>query len=172
MDHPVICAIIFASEYDSPSLLWQTGIDIQVDRFQDDASHPNTCCSKNYGPKKYFLYGPCCRYQGKTIPRLMFCSPNACITGKIPVEIFKNFDVLEVFPQSEGPKPCIVVDHHETQLHLSFLEYVNNDTPTWDFSLIIPYLTHLGHVGDSIEQKICFKIYWTKAKDELLQCKI
>lgn len=164
---PVVCCIIFQSEnnQDDVTGLWKTRADITKDPILDANGNVDADNISNYGPGKYFPSGPVCDFEGKKVPCLTFNSPKGSITAGILVKILEYMDAIELFDRAgTGAEPFLVLDGHDSRLHPSFLEYINDPNHKWNVALGVPYLTHLWQVGDADELNGCFKIFSLKQK--------
>jgi hypothetical protein len=83
-------------------------------------------------------------------------------------EMLKLIDDLEVYDQSKGVQPVLVLDGHQSRMKLPFLQYINDPAHPWTVCLGVPYGTHIWQVADSLELKGSFKIAFTRAKAEYL----
>ena len=147
----VIYVVIFKSKRKKPPVSWKTGIDVRVkprtktiiNTEGGEIAVPDESDIENYGPGKYFPYGPACHHNGKTIPCATFVSEGGGITAEILVEILMILDKLEVFPRIEGAIPFILLDGCLTWLNPLFLAYVNNPDHKRKVCLGVPYATTL-----------------------------
>jgi len=74
-------------------------------------------------------------------------------------------DELHLFSRNNGEKnPVVIIDGHESRLHPTFLEYINNPNNKWFVVLGVPYATSYWQVGDSNEQNGRGKVKWFKEK--------
>ena len=96
-------------------------------------------------------------------------SESASISSAILVDALKTLDTLDVFPRTEGIKPFLLLDGHQSRLEMPFLKYINSPEDHWIVCLGVPYGTALWQVGDSKEQNGSFNIAINKAKQELLE---
>ena len=168
----ICCVIIFQSDrVDEVPIHWRTGIDVQVtDPVLDEYGKPDM--NLNMGEGNYYPGGPKCIYNGKEVECLTFCSESGGITGDILVKILTYFDSIDLFPRShDGPIPVLLVDGHQSRLHPSFIDYVNDPAHPWRILFGVPYATVLWQVGDASEQNGKFKVMWYDAKIKLMEWK-
>jgi hypothetical protein len=62
------------------------------------------------GLNKLFSCGPTCEYNGNTAPCLVEGTPNGSITSELRAKALKHMDRLELFDQSDGIYPFLLLD--------------------------------------------------------------
>jgi hypothetical protein len=85
--------------------------------------------------------------------------------------MLQAMDELDVFDPSTGLSPFLLLDGHGSRFELEFLEYINTLEHKWNCCIGLPYGTSYWQVGDSSEQNGCFKMAFTRAKQELVSKK-
>ena len=85
--------------------------------------------------------------------------------------MLKYLDELEVFDQSTGLSPFLILDGHGSRFELEFLEYINTCETKWKVNIGLPNDTSYWQVGNSMEQNGCFKMALSKAKQKLVTAK-
>jgi hypothetical protein len=98
---PVLCVVIFASEKESITVSWASGIDIQIDPIYDKDGNI-ILDTENIGGGMYFQGGPKCCFRGREIPYLPLVSPSGSITAKLQVKFLRWLDEMNVFERKEG----------------------------------------------------------------------
>ena len=128
---------------------------------------------RNHGPGKRYTGGPTCIFRGKEVPAFVCCSPKGGISSDLLMQMLKRMDALDLFPRLHGGLlPFILLDGHDSCLHLPFLEYINHPDHIWKVCLGLPNGTALWQVGDSPEQNVLWKMATTKYKRELVKFKV
>ena len=102
---------------------------------------------------------------------MFFVSPSGGVTGDILVQIIKQLDEQEIFVREHGLTPMIILDGHESRLHLPFLTYIDKEGTKWIICHGTPYGTSYWQVGDSPEQNGSFKMAWIAEKRDLVTYK-
>jgi hypothetical protein len=87
---------------------------------------------------------------------------------KMLTDMLCYLDSLEIFDQSTGLSPFLILDGHGSRFEFEFLEYINSYESKWFVNVGLPYGTSYWQVGDSTEQNSCFKMALTKLKQELV----
>ena len=134
---PLMCVVIIQGKSCIPEV--ETGIDTSVEEYvgsYDDIYF----MKKNKGPGKAFPGGPSCTFKGQEIPCLVQFSESGGMTGEILLGIFKTLDYFEVFKEDrkDGRTPFVLLDGHDTQFYLPFVEYVNKPDMKYAVSLGVP----------------------------------
>ena len=83
----------------------------------------------------------------------------------------KTLDTLEIYDQSTGKIPFLLLDGQNSCFGLPFLEYINKSKNTWRVCIGVPYGTSYWQIGDSLEQNRCFKMYSSKKKKAIVSYK-
>jgi hypothetical protein len=120
------------------------------------------------GLDKLFPFGPSCEYNGKIVPCLVEGTPNGSITSKLVGKALKHMGRLELFDQSDGICPFLLLDGHVSRFELPFVEYITDPAHEWTVCIGVPNGTSLWQVGDSIEQNGQYKDKLKNAKEQLL----
>jgi hypothetical protein len=87
------------------------------------------------------------------------------------MEMLKLLEDLNVYDQSNGKLPVLILDSHYSQMKLPLLKYINDSDHQWSVCLGVPYGMHIWQVADSFELSGNFNIALSKAKAEYLQHK-
>ena len=87
------------------------------------------------------------------------------------MDILVTLDHLQVFDQSDGDQPFLLLDGHGSRLGLPFLSYINDAAHKWVVCIGVPYGTSLWQVGDSSEQNGAYKMALARIKKQLLKRK-
>ena len=103
------------------------------------------------GKGNTILVGQLVLLKGNVFPSSLDFLPNDSITTEILVDILATLNHIGVFDRSEGKVPFLLLDEHDSQIKLSFLEYINNPEHMWCVCIGVPYGTALWQVGDSSE---------------------
>ena len=111
-----------------------------------------------HGPRGGLEGGPTCFFHGKNVPCIVECSPHAGITPRILSMCFKHMDKLQLFDRSEGIRPVVILDGHNSRFDLKFLNYIRNPAHPWSVAFGLPYATHIWQVADSEEQNGAYKM--------------
>ena len=82
--------------------------------------------------------------------------------------MLQEIDDLEIFDQTTGLNPFLLLDGHGSRFELEYLEYIHSEKTKWECCIGLPYGTSYWQVGDSTEQNGCFKMALTKAKQATL----
>ena len=164
---PVMCVVIMAAQ--ELGIADAMGFDYLADSQYDTQK----TLEENSGPGKALPGLPTCTFHGKTIPALLAHTKKGSITSEILTKILKRLDELDVFERTaDGPTPMLLLDGHDSQLQLEFLEYVNKDNqfgkPNWKACIGLPNGTSVWQVGDSKQQNGSWKTAMTRLKDELV----
>ena len=104
-----------------------------------------------FGEDNAFPGGPVCEFQGKELPTLCQWSEGGGITPQILTNILKRIDDSDVLDRSDGVKPFLLVDAHQSRLSLEFLQYVNNKEHSWSVCIGVLYGTYKWQVAGSEE---------------------
>jgi hypothetical protein len=78
--------------------------------------------------------------------------------------MLQAMDELDVFDRSTGLSPFLLLDGHGSRFELEFLEYINTPEHKWNCCIGLPYGTSYWQVRDSSEQNGCFKMAFTREK--------
>jgi hypothetical protein len=82
--------------------------------------------------------------------------------------VLEVLDKYEVFDQSTGLQPVLLLDGHQSRMKLHFLKYINHPSHLWVVCLVVPNGTHNGKVGDALQLNGCFKMALAKSKRKIL----
>jgi hypothetical protein len=165
---PVMCAVLMKStkEISEIPLSWRLGIDI---RKQAETGETRVdIFNANFGEGKVMPGGPVCTYNGVEMPCFIGSSPNASITSELLAAMLETMDQRNLFDRTDGKRPFLLLDGHQSRVRLPFLRYINDEAHPWMVCLGVPYGTHLWQVGDSSEQNGSFKMALYRAKKEYL----
>ena len=170
---PILCAVILKSKktVSEIPLAWQFGIDITKNLQGDPNGNQVQFFLDNSGPDGAMCGGPECTYNGKTIPCFVGTSPNASITSHLLAEMLKHIDKFAQFDRSDGQKPFLLLDGHQSRFDIPFLDYIHTAEHEWVCCLGVPYGTHLWQVADSSQLNGNFKVALTKKKRQFFEIK-
>jgi hypothetical protein len=126
----------------------------------------------SFGKGKAMARGPTCTYKGQELPCFIGCSGSFCITSEMLAAIFEQLDSRKLFDCTNGQKPFVLLDVHQSRLKVPFLKYIHDDNHPWTVCLGVPYRTHLWQVADASECNGSFKMTYYKAKREYIKHKI
>ena len=165
----IMCVLIYMRKGEDIAVELNTGVDLWVIPFHDTDGNIIMDNRNINGKGKFMPCGPTCLYKGIEIPCRTYISESGGITAKILVDLLQMFDTLFVFPRDAGVTPVLIVNGHESCLHHSFLEYVNNPAHKWHVCLGVPYATSYWQVGGLHEQNGTFKTNWYRVKRKLMR---
>ena len=143
--NPVMCIIIFAGK--RKQVIYKTGMGIFCKQHGEVSDKYNF--KNNSGKGKQYPMGPTHIFQGKEVPCLTRWSPNSSITFKILIAIRVTLDKVGCPNHSNGHKPFLLVDGHNSHFQLNFLRYAIEPTHKWAVYIDVPYGNALRQVGDS-----------------------
>ena len=164
---PVMCIIIFAGKREQAIV--ETGMDIfaeQVGEVSDKDYFAN-----NSGTGKRYPGGPTCDFRGKKVPCLTRWSPKGSITSDILIDVLASLEFYGVIDRTDGRKPFLLIDGHNSRFQLNFLSYVIDPAHEWVVCIGVPYGTALWQVGDASEQNGSLNMSLSKAKEWLIKQK-
>jgi hypothetical protein len=87
------------------------------------------------------------------------------------VKLYPFMDSMNLFDQSDGIRPFLLLDGHKSRFEIPFLDYIHNKEHEWVCCIGVPYGTHIWQVTDSPQMNGSFKINLTIAKRRLFQLK-
>lgn len=173
LGEPVLCAIVLKSKKSVSEipLTWLFGIDITKKINGDENGNQLDFFLLNSKPGGAMSGGPDCFYNGNRIPCFVGASANASITSTLLSEMLKHLDKFAKFDRTEGKKPFLLLDGHQSRFDVAFLNYIHQDDHKWTVCLGVPYGTHIWQVADSSQLNGKFKIELTKAKKNFFNIK-
>ena len=124
---PVRCLVIVTGIQQKYQV--ETGIDVDVVPIGLPSDAEYVIMKRGKG--KLYPMGSICQFNGKTIPCLVQWSPFGSITSEILRDAPSTIDHHEVFDQSTGRKPFLLLDGQHSHFKLPFLEYVTNVNHKW-----------------------------------------
>jgi hypothetical protein len=77
-------------------------------------------------------------------------------------------DEKEVFDNTTGLAPFLLLDGHGSRFEVEFLEYINCAETKWSVNIGLPYGTSYSQVGYSTEQNGCSKMALARCKQALV----
>jgi hypothetical protein len=114
-----MCAVNFAAKMFQDE--WRTGFDPIADWVgqEDDIV-------ANGGDGRQYPFVQTCTFKGKQILCYCCCSESGSINGKLLTDILHYLDSLNLFDQSVGLNPFLLLDGHGSHFKLKFLEYIDS----------------------------------------------
>ena len=85
--------------------------------------------------------------------------------------MLKHIDTHAKFDRTQGKKPFLLLDGHQSRFDIPFLDYVHDPEHEWVCCLGVPYGTHLWQVADSSQLNGNFKVCLTKNKKKFFEIK-
>jgi hypothetical protein len=61
-------------------------------------------------------------------------------------------NVHDIFNQTDGTKPLLLLEQHHSRMDLEFLEYIMDPMHGWNVCIGVPYNTHLWQVASSSQK--------------------
>jgi hypothetical protein len=114
-----------ANNIDEIPISWKMGIDITKDV---ENGKTNFELFENYYKEGKLMPGAC----------VVGCSPKSCITPEMLRAVLEVLDKYEVFDQSTGLQPVLLLDGHQARMKLPFLKYIINPNRLWVVCLGVP----------------------------------
>ena len=92
-------------------------------------------------------------------------SPKGSITSDILIDILASLEFYGVIDRTDGRKPFLLIDGHNSRFQLNFLSYVIDPTHEWVVCIGVPYGTALWQVGDASKQNGSLNMALSKVKE-------
>ncbi len=84
------------------------------------------------GEGKALPSGPETIFNGKTLPCYCCCLESGSISGKLLQGMLQAIDDLEIFDQTTGLNPFLLLDGHGSRFELEYLEYIHSEKTKWE----------------------------------------
>jgi hypothetical protein len=104
---------------------------------------------------------------GKTVQFFSCCFKNDSITGKLPTQMLQTIDKLNIFNNSTGLSPFLLLDGHDSYFELAFLKYIYSLKSNLEICIRLPYGTSYRQDKNSREENGSFKMALFRSKQEL-----
>ena len=160
----VMCAIILQSEKKVGEIpwAWRLGIDI----LHDFKNGPESEMFVNnfFQNDTQLQGGPRCKYNGEEIPYFVCASPKSSISSELLKDMLEALDTHCKFDRTNGKKPFLLLDGHQSRFDIPFLDYIHGSGHEWVSCFGVPYGTHIWQVADSPQLNGLFKSMLARLK--------